>query len=499
MKMFEKSFLEHTTQFFLKNQPLENTYLSAMYLFWNSEYDASISKVSDFLMENELTENHLCFYRLWIENLVEKSDEKGLENLKDHLLVTARSSPELKNEIFALVGFVFNELHDSDAVQVFSLALQKNYGSAYVNEFMSKTSGSPRNIVARMLAGQPVLQDYFHFAVLAFHGEASFSGAVLKSLKKLYPGSPLENIFEYHKSVTIKNYAAARIHAQALTRTYALNKDYLFYECFALSQMKKHEEVISTIVSAENSLAIDLSGDADFHHLLASAYENLNDSSSQSIEKALVHRQFATALLKANAQPTFLAKKKLQDHFDMFVESQSFVDHAITDEYVQNLNAIRHWMIQVNQSDFLQLMTSPLEKIREIEKPMGKEMKKGELCFVMARSSIAKDLENREVWTLGAIYESVTQPAWDPMYGHVSTLRLVERIEDRILLDIHMADKQLEKDSVSSHDVRGPSWKVFEMDDSALARLTESIKRHNDGIDHSSERRFKSLSQKKPM
>jgi hypothetical protein len=153
------------------------------------------------------------------------------------------------------------------------------------------------------------------------------------------------------------------------------------------------------------------------------------------------------------------------------------------------LRPINKWVILIDQNELFALNHHPEKKVNIQTKALGDKVHKGDLCFYVAKS-LHQNSENgikKDRWAVVAIYEAMTDPIWDPLCRYVNTLQLLEKISDRVVIDISFVDSQSETNSK----------KLFELDDSGLDLITEAVQRRNQGVDHQSERRKINLENKK--
>lgn len=495
-RSFKTSFQE-----FLKRQNTlgeifpTSEYVVALNYFWNGDFEKSLDYLTATLAENPEHDFMLPFYRLWIANLAELDRPTALEELGEHLFQRGMETPELKQSFMALRGIIHNEIQETDAVSLILHALQACTHNPYVLEFMHQAeSFETTRMIHFMDSGIPVV-DYFHLhsfakAFYAF-GESEALTQFLRSVETLYRVTPMTDLFTMHQCFDSKYYPGAMQACKNLTENFPKNRDYPFYLGFAMLQCRNYAGVVQLLEGGTQYQGAD----PDYLNVLGRAYAALSKESDDDglAKRASAYLEKAAVLARPYMLPEQPTQQLLKDLRDRFLSEDESVEALLEN------GGMRHWVVKLDSSLYHEIAVGPISTIQNIARPMGTGPRTGDLCFFVADAhykNTDSDLNNGR-WVVVALYEVNTAPSYDPIYGTVTGLQLIERLPQRVNVDVQFVDEANAEEMKKLPRQHPGRYGVFEMDDAGLAIISEAVRRRNLGVDHHSERRGVHDSQKK--
>jgi len=490
-----KNFLNKQSKMLNVNDSAD--YVASLHLYWNGQFEKSIAKVSEILAAEPDHEQTLPLYRLWIENLTRLNRHSDLQMLQDHFFERGMETPELKQSYMALRGLTHLSMEQDDAVNLLAMALTNSTENSYALEFQQAAGGFKEEILFAYTQCETPFFDYFHFASMAraaeSYGPREFLEATLDLSQKVFPGNPLKDEYSMHHCFESKYYPGALQASQNLYQNFSANLDYKFFAAFSMLQCRDFQGVIQFIENGQTYQG----GDPDFLNVLGRAYAELGraNDSDELVRKAEKYLEKASVLARPFMLSAFPTDRILNEIRSQFLTVEESAEEMIAS------GGMRHWLVKLDPSLYHEIATKSVTDIEQLSRPMGASPRPGDLCFMVAdagyqpKYQAMDDDERSGRWVVAALYEVKSNPSYDPIYGNVTGLELIERISDRVNVDVKMMDEISEIAKLPrNHPGR---FGVFEIDDAGLSIITDAVRRRNLGVDHVKERRGNQFSQKK--
>ncbi|TWW12158.1 hypothetical protein E3A20_03460 [Planctomyces bekefii] len=445
--------------------------------FWGSQAEKAAEYVGDYLVENPEADDRFKAYRLWIEALAECKDVDSLQALKKHLFARGQEDAADQPTYAALRGIVHFELDEFSAAKLlassFEDAAENLYGQELV-QLVAQRLGSKNGSHALAEANGRV-EDYFHWQAIA--RDLLKSGAkdalteTLEFIRDEFRGSPLPQLFEYHRCIDEGLYAGAALVAKRLTELYPESVDYRYYYAYVLFEDGDYPGARRVLVEAVRMTG---ESDAEVVGLLGHCHAKLGDP-----EQAAHYLKLAVRLLQQEGLPTSHVSQELAN-----VEEELRGDQP--DPTIEFPRVTRNWLIKLSPRRYHELASSSDSAIDKLLRPMGKEPRPGDYCFFAAETPSGK--KGQSIWKIVAIYVVVSEPMWHPIHHFHSTLQLVKRLPEGIPVDVETMDQEMDQenseraasDSASTQQGDAIHYGVYELDMGALTIIEEAARMHRD-------------------
>ncbi len=481
---------------------LSSTYMVILNHLWNGRYSTAAEAAATAIVEEPEHATNPKLYRAWIEALAQLGDNESLAELSTHLLNRGQEEPELKQTWMALRGIIHVELDQAPAIRLLSRAIQGRVHNQYCLEFeqfCARRDMTESELPIASAAGN--IDDYFVWNTLLqdLAGEAQRDALneCLRHVNRVFPGSPAQELFNYHLSIEHGQWPAAMNHAAKLKTQYPDHFDFGFYEAYAAYRGNDLDRALATLDSLDASRKtndvdiLSLTGDC----LAAKAKRDEDDAAAH---KAIEVLTFAAKLRRRHGLAV--------DHtLDLIRDMEDRVGGTVAADYSQNqFREPRHWLVMLSPRRAAELAEASDTQASTLHRPLGAEAAPGDVVLFVSRGAhvATKKNSHRNEWRLLSMYRVTSRPYWHPVHRWHSALELIDRPEHPIPVD--------SQDVKSDIDLRGKRetlprghharFGVYSLDDSAMDIMISAVKRRSDGIDHARDRRGEkmNLNKQKP-
>lgn len=443
----------------------DRSYQKALRDFWHGDFAAAADAVSSNLVDEPDSIARFACYRLWIEALSEQGDKASLRSLLQHLFVRAQAEPDDQATYLALRGIIHLELDEASAAKLFAKAVTGNFGDPYTLELCQRVDQRfGASAIPALARSTTRLDDFFHWQSLArgllIHNAEEALQDTLHHIQHCFRGSPLSQVFEFHRCIERGYYAGAALVAERLVELYPDSSDYRYYHAYALFEDGNYpaaRRILATWVDEYGET------DAEFVGLLGHCHAKLGEP-----EQAKHYLQAAANLLKSEGMPSSHVRLELAN-----VEEELRGEQL--DPALELPRQTRMWLINLSPRRYHELQTSSESSIDRLLRPMGASPRPGDYCFFAAG-----DQESSQIQVV-AIYAVDSEPMWHPTYHYHTALRLVSRLSEGIPVAVETAKDEAhsERRHIDSDDPF--AYGVYELEIGALDIITEAVRQHNSG------------------
>ena len=456
----------------MMSSPEARDYRKALHSWWNGDHAAALDTASAALARSPEHPLRLALYRLWIEILASAGERLALVGLRDHLLLVGREQGVDAPSFASLRGIVHLELDEFEAASLIHGVLSTNLRSPWVTEF--RVAWAKRTSDAHLVATElwtsnaaPVV-DWMHWRSICAQASAENTDSEFSRLldlaDKIHPGSPLRDEILMRQMFEAGQHAHVRAIAARLERLFPSNSEYAFFEAVSASELGDWQGALTALDRSSKPGA----DDPDVLLLMARCKGALAMQKKEPKLVAEAREAFdvATSSLERHGLPTVEAVRGLASLDEMFPQAAG----------ANVFRGAKAWFIQISQRRYFELRTSHEDTIKELVRAIGDKAQPGDICFFAAPSTKS----TRSSWQIGAAYMVTTRPAWDPMDGCVSGLRLITRPVDPVQVDM-----TIENPGTMSLVGKGPNHPlrkgVFELGESAVDVIMDAVRQRNAG------------------
>lgn len=460
-------------------------YHEALAKFWAGDMDGAIDRVSRLLAEDPDGEHRFAAYRLWIEALAERKEEKvALNALRDHLFMRGQAEPSDHETFAALRGLVHLELDEFGAARLIARSMESHTHNPQCLELVQLVGQRLNDRKAETPAlcrATTSVSDFFHWQTLARgfvgHKNEQALNEILGFIKGHFRGSPLPQVFEFHRCVDKGYFAAAATMAERLTELYPDSVDYRYFQAYALFEDGDYPTARKVL---QETLRFAGDNDPEIIGLLGHCNAKLGDA-----ERAATYLRRAVELLEAEGLPTSHIRLELQT-----VEDELRGDQL--DPAIELPRETRNWLIPLSQRRCSELLTSSENTVDRLLRPMGKGPREGDICFFV--SANGKDKKGLEIWKVVAVYAVDSDPIPHPTARFHTALKLITRLPVGMNVPMQVVGEGPEQLAAVGEDdpIR---FGVYETDMSLIDRL-EDLRRLS--VDEQIERRQGSAQSRRP-
>jgi len=185
------SFLQKHRHFFEGNPAFTRQYQVALEAHWHQKPTQTIRAISDGLQASQgKKETQFPFYRLWMEQSVQRGDQESLRDLLQHFLEA--SVAEGDPTWAALRGWIHLELEEIHAAMMLAPFVQAHLGNPYCLEFIHRFyNGVTSGYRPFALTGAVMSPDYFHWTPILQESWSAGDEGLAEALASWFPHSPL--------------------------------------------------------------------------------------------------------------------------------------------------------------------------------------------------------------------------------------------------------------------------------------------------------------------
>ncbi len=459
-------------------------YHEAMAKFWAGDMPGAIDRVSTLLAEDPDGDHRFASYRLWVECLSELKERVALNALRDHLFMRGQAEPGDHETYAALRGLVHLELDEFGAARLLSRSMEDfthNPQCLELVQLVAQRLNDRKAATPELCRATTAMPDYFQWQTLARslvgHRDEQALNETLSFIKGHFRGSPLPQVFEFHRCVDKGYYAAAATMAERLTELFPESVDYRYFQAYALFEDGDYPTARKVL---QETLRYAGDNDPEVIGLLGHCNAKLGDA-----EKAAAYLRRAIEILEADGLPTSHIRLELQT-----VEDELRGDQL--DPAIELPRETRNWLIPLSQRRSNELMTSSENAVDKLLRPMGTGPRSGDICFFVQANG--KDKKGLEIWKIVAVYAVDSDPIPHPTARFHTALKLITRLP--VGMNVPMQVVGGEKIDVSQVGEDDPiRFGVYETDMSLIDRL-EDLRRLS--VDEQIERRQGSAQSRRP-
>ena len=409
-----------------QNRPhakLSKDYGSALHALWSGRPRTCIERLSNALEKESSEDGRFRLYRLWIEVLADQGEYSTLKTLVDHFGFCIQSEEGDSHTYAALKGICHFELDEFEAACLSYRGLEQSRSNPYVWELSSRLSSRSDVIKsASYKKSREKLLDYFH--ITAYAQEALRSDQrtelnwVYNRIRKLYPESPFPGLLQFQKSLDVEDYETAINVGIELCHAYPLNLEFGFNLGFAFSKAGDHVRAIgefgriNELYGDEDPDVLSWLGHSLVQQAMAEDDKNLAERAIEVLEKAI-------GVCESHGLPHGALYQNLRNMEDLLGKEKDWDSGKV-------------WLLKVSSRRFHQIRTGHEEHIREMDLPLNQQAGPGDYCFVFG-DHYDKDAG---IWRLGALYQVQDGPIFNPKSIYENRLRLVDRPEVTIPVEI---------------------------------------------------------------
>lgn len=443
------------------NVPRE--YKSSLNNFWSGRPHTAIENLSKLLADRPDRSDQFFLYRLWIEILADQKDDKSLRSLLEHLEKRTSVMPELRNSYMALRGLIHFELDEIDAAKLFADSLRAVRGDNYCLEFVFLVNQRLYDKKAITVFHKKVdqLEDYFHLMTVArFYldsGDSESLERIYKRTHKLYSNAPLENNFKLHLSLGRDDFASAGQHACDLVERFPAQMEYRIFAAYSKIMLGESEKAVEIL---EAAMPLGVEEDVDGSALLGACYTGLYQELSDETYRQKSEHFLTRAKL-------MLEEVGLSAVYPSYHET-ILAGASRTDEETTMVEQ-KVWISKLSSAVYHQIRTMKEEQLNHITRPLGEEVKPGDVVFFVGDDYRNASSEEK-YWRIGAVYTVASEPVWNPMLGFECSLELLERPSLAVPIDVHFIDEASKND--------GAKDTVFSVSLDALTKIEETIREY---------------------
>ncbi len=451
-------------------------YHESLAKFWAGDMDGAIDRVSTLLAEDPDGDHRFASYRLWVESLAELKEKVALHALKDHLFMRGQAEPGDHETYAALRGIVHLELDEFGAARLIARSMEDYTHNPQCLELVQlcdqRLNDRKSSTPALCRTTTTAVPDFFQWQTLARgfvgHREEEALNEILGFIKGHFRGSPLPQVFEFHRCLDKGYYAAAATMAERLTELYPNSVDYRYFQAYALFEDGDYPTARKVL---QETLHFAGDSDPEVIGLLGHCNAKLGDA-----EKAAAYLRRAIEILEADGLPTSHIRLELAN-----VEEELRGDQL--DPAIELPRETRNWLIPLSQRRSNELMTSSENAVDRLLRPMGTSPRSGDICFFV--SANGKDKKGLEIWKIVAVYAVDSDPIPHPTARFHTALKLITRLP--VGMNVPMQVVGGGEITASDLDENDPiRFGVYETDMSLIDRL-EDLRRLS--VDEQIERR----------
>ncbi len=450
-------------------------YHEALTAYWAGNQSGAIDRVSRLLAEDPDGDHRFSSYRLWVECLAERKEKVALRAMVEHLFMRGQAEPADHETYAALRGLVHLELDEFGAASLLARSMldyTHNPQCLELVQIVNHRLEDRRATTPALCTATVPVGDYFHWQSMARglvgNPDEEALNEVLSFIKGHYRGSPMPQVFEYHRCIDKGYYAAAATMAERLTELFPNSIDFRYYQAYAQFEDGDYPGARRVL---NETLRIAGDTDPEIVGLLGHCNAKLGDA-----EKAAVYLRRAVSLLEAEGLPTTHVSLELAN-----VEEEMRGDQL--DPAIELPRQTRNWLIPLSARRCNELLASSENSVNRLLRPMGKEPKKGDICFFATSSG--KDKKGLEQWKIVAVYAVDSDPMHHPTSRFHTALKLITRLP----VGMNVPMQPFNPENAEAHDVGEDDpirYGVYETDMSLIDRL-EDLRRLS--VDEQIERR----------
>lgn len=474
---------------------LTSSYMVVLNHLWNGRYSAAADAAATAIVEEPEHSTIAKIYRAWIEALAQMSDNESLAELGTHLLHRGQEEPELKQTWMALRGIIHVELDQAPAIRLLSRAIHGRIHNQYCLEFeqlCTRRGITDSELPIATAAGN--IDDYFVWNTLlqdlAHETQRDSLNECLRHVNRAFPGSPANELFNFHLAIEHGQWPAAMNHAAKLKTQYPDHPDHGFYEAYAAYRGNDIDRALTTLDSLAPRRQTH---DVD---VLSLKGECLAAKAKRDEDDAAAHKAIET--LTAAAKLGRRHGLAVDHSLDLIRDMEDRVGGSVAADYSQNqFREPRHWLVMLSPRRAAELAESSDEQASLLHRPLGAEAAPGDVVLFVSRGAHVATKKNthRSEWRLLSMYRVTSRPYWHPVYRWHSALELIDRPEHPIPVDSHDIKSDIDIRGKRSTLPRGhhARFGVYSLDDSAMDIMISAVKRRSDGIDHARDRRGENM------
>lgn len=468
-------------------------YKACLPAYWSGQFEQAVSETSGILSANPDHPLRFALYRLWIDSLVELEDAKSLNALQEHLMLRGASEESDRGIYMAIRGLVHLELDRPHAANLMLKAIADDETNLYGMELATRIQDRLIHTaeLPPLLHTERTFSDFVTWQTLV----RSFAGMnqrhraepCLGLVQRIYPDSPLRDIFYLHWSIDVSDWNSVLEHAEHLVRSFPLSKNFTFQAAHAALRLNRFNQSVSII---ENSPALDSQLDADAAMIMGQARKNIGMQKRdiQTLNMALQHLDSASQLFRAaghSPMPAELLKIQITDTINELMGTDTSTDKDEHDLF----RPTQAWLVKLSHRRYLELKNSKESQINQLTRPMGSKARPGDLCFF----AVAGAANNQNTWKIAAIYTIESNPVWHPTSGHQSALQLIAMPKRLIPVAVQFASEPDRRKRTRTEN-RDNAWQhgVFQLEEGVLDLIQEAIRQHQAASQDSNETSNKS-------
>ena len=433
---------------------VSKAYRDSIKTYWDGRPNTALEHLSRAIAENPTAKGVCPLYRLWIDILAKKKDDTSLQALNEHLVFRARNDDEREFIYYALAGLALFEGEQIEAASLLYRTISQ-YDHFYVAELQQKIES--RTLFH--LTSIPLFQyrgrigDHVTLTTLAQGLLAVKNYAELRSLlvenRKIFKEDPLPDLFELHLNYEENRIPDALRHAEKLSQRFPANIDFLMTLGCLLIKSHRFTEAMDIL---QRTLSMSPNETLDIELLLAEASfgEAMGNKSKKSFENASRANQIALKACGTLGLP--------QSHL-LYQKSKIDVALGIDNDELKP----SPWLIHCSESSAADLMLMPTDENSTIEISLGKNVKKGDMCFFVKDSYGA---EKDSYFRLFAIYRVDLDPQFHPLFSWRNVLEPVIKLNQSVPIEVYQQ---------KSNSDRLGDFKVFSMAENALSSIGDAI------------------------
>jgi len=364
-------------------------------------------------------------YRLWMEQLIAKNDDEGLQRLNKHLLKRSKFEKRNYRTYFALRGLIALSKDNLNTAKLFASALKRpRKNEPYVAEFIQRVEVLTKEEPKYFLLDQvEKIKDYFQWEyILQICGENNDNESyafLSEMLISQYPDSPKVFLDHYHLGISNDSTSDSVDAGKELASLYPSNEEFHILLAAALIQDKDYVSAIRVLQTAEQ---ISNSDDLDIIQLQALAYgcyclENnapkVTKQAIQLLERAI--QSVEQAGFSAENHKSTLLKLKRQ-------EEQTEKDHKPT--------PVRYWYVNLEKDTYNKLKSRTLADIQKLRFQLSFEVLSGDI-LVFGR---ADKKHGDDFLKVVALYQAASDSYYHPIDGIRSDITLLSRPEQTTMI-----------------------------------------------------------------